>query len=235
MNDLYSVLGIKRTAPRKDIHKAYRKRAKTAHPDGGGSVEAFNQLVVAYSVLSDEGRRAHYDKTGEVELAQPDNLDGGAIEIIAEKLGLIIHAEQDLASLDIGGLIEKAIRDDIAARKASVAHQQRAGDRLSRLRARAKRKEVGEGDLVARVLDWHEVAIQGQIKKNEGIIGHLERALVILEDYSFVDETAAPPSEEVVEALNDILVSLDELAAILNTSPSRAEAMPKEAEPTAFG
>ncbi|MEM7398219.1 MAG: DnaJ domain-containing protein [Pseudomonadota bacterium] len=235
MIDLYRVLGIKRTAPRKDIHKAYRKKAKTAHPDGGGTVEAFNQLVVAYSVLSDEGRRAHYDETGEVETPQPENLDGGAIEIIAEKLGLVIHAEQDLASLDVGALIEQAIRDDIAGRKASVAHQQRAGERLSRLRARTKSKAEGEGDLVGRVLDWHEVAIQGQIKKNEAMIVNLERALEILEDYSFVDETAAEPSEEVVEALNDILVSLDELAAILNTSPSRAEAMPKEAEPTAFG
>ena len=74
-----------------------------------------------------------------------------------------------------------------------------------------------------------------KIKKNEGMIRHLERALEILEDYSFDDESAAAPSEEVVEALNDILVSLDELAAILNSSPSRAEAMPKEAEPTAFG
>lgn len=235
MIDLYTVLGIKRSAPRKDIHKAYRKKAKTAHPDAGGSVEAFNQLVVAYSVLSDEGRRAHYDQTGEVELPQPNNLDGGAIEIIAEKLGLVIHAEQDLAALDVGALIEQAIRDDIAARKASVAHQQRAGERLSKLRTRAKRKGEGEGDLVARVLDWHEVAIQGQIKKNEALIVHLERALEILGDYSFVDETVTAPSEEVVEALNDILVSLDELAAILNTSPSRAEAMPKEAEPTAFG
>ena len=235
MIDLYKILGIKRTAPRKEIHKAYRKKAKLAHPDGGGTVETFNQLVVAYSVLSDEGRRAHYDKTGEVESPQPDNLDGWAIEIIAEKLGLVIHAEQDLASLDVGALIERAIKDDIAARKASVAHQQRAGERLSKLRARAKRKAEGEGDLVGRVLDWHEVAIKGQIKKNEALIVHLERALVILEDYSFVDETATEPSEEVVEALNDILVSLDELAAILNTSPSRAEAMPKEAEPTAFG
>lgn len=235
MIDLYRILGIKRTAPGKDIRKAYRTKAKTAHPDGGGSVEAFNQLVVAYSVLSDEGRRAHYDETGEVELPQPDNLDGGAIEIIAEKLGLVIHAEQDLAALDVGALIQQAIQDDIAARKASVAHQQRAGERLSKLRARARRKAEGEGDLVARVLDWHEVAIQGQIKKNQGLIRHLERALVILEDYSFADETAVAPSEEVVEALNDIMVSLDELAAILNTSPSRADAMPKEAEPTAFG
>jgi curved DNA-binding protein CbpA len=233
--DLYKILGLKRSAPRKDIHKAYRKKAKSAHPDAGGSVEAFNQLVVAYSVLSDEGRRSHYDQTGEVEAPQPDNLDGGAIEIIAEKLGLVIHAEQDLAALDVGALIELAIQDDITARKASVTHQQRAGERLSKLRALIKRKGEGEGDLVGRVLDWHEVAIQGKIKKNEGMIRHLERALEILEDYSFDDESAAAPSEEVVEALNDILVSLDELAAILNSSPSRAEAMPKEAEPTAFG
>lgn len=235
MIDLYKILGLKRSAPRKDMHKAYRKKAKSAHPDAGGSVEAFNQLVVAYSVLSDEGRRAHYDQTGEVEAPQPDNVDGGAIEIIAEKLGLVIHAEQDLAALDVGALIELAIQDDITARKASVAHQQRAGERLSKLRARAKRKGEGGGDLVGHVLDWHEVAIQGQIKKNEGMIHHLERALEILKDYSFADESAAVPSEEVVEALNDILVSLDELAAILNSSPSRSETMSKEAEPTAFG
>ena len=35
MTDLYKILGVKRTAARKDIHKAYRKKAKAAHPDGG--------------------------------------------------------------------------------------------------------------------------------------------------------------------------------------------------------
>ena len=235
MIDLYKILDVKRTAPRKDIRKAYRKKAKTAHPDGGGSVEAFNALVVAYSVLSDQDRRTLYDETGEVETPQPNNIDGGAIEIIAEKLGLVIHAEHDLAAMDVGALIEQALQDDIASRKASVAHQQRAGERLAKLRTRAKRKAEGDGNLMARVLDWHEVAIQSHIKKHEGAIRHLERALDILKDYSFTDETAAAQTEEVVEALNDILVSLDELAAILNTSPSQAEAVSKEAEPTAFG
>ena len=105
--DLYKILGVRRTAPHKDIHKAYRKKAKSAHPDGGGSDEAFNQLVVAYSVLSDQSRRARYDETGEIELPQPNNLDGGAIEIVAEKLGLVIHAEQDLAAMDVGALIDR--------------------------------------------------------------------------------------------------------------------------------
>lgn len=235
VTDLYTILGVKRTAARKDIHKAYRKKAKTAHPDSGGSVEAFNELVVAYSVLTDDKRRTRYDETGEIDPPRPDNFDGGAIEIIAEKLGLVIHAEHDLATMDVGALIEQAIREDIAARKTSVAHQQRAGERLAKLRARTKRKAEGNDNLVARVLDWHELAIQNHIKKHEASILFLERALEILEDYSFADDMVAAQADEVTGALNDILVALDELAAILNTSPARAEAMPQGAGPTAFG
>lgn len=235
MTDLYKILGVKRTAVRRDIHKAYRKKAKIAHPDGGGSVEAFNDLVLAYSVLADAERRSRYDETGEIDPPRPDNFDGGAIEIIAEKLGLVIHAEHDLAAMDVGALIEQAIRDDIATRKASVSHQKRAGDRLARLRARTKRKGQGDDNLVARVLDWHELAIQKHIKKHEESIRFLERALVILADYSFADDLAEAQADQVSGALNDILVALDELAAILNTSPARAEAMPQGAGPTAFG
>ena len=110
LTDLYEILGLKRTAGRKDIHKAYRRKAKTAHPDSGGTVEAFNELVTAYSVLSDEDRRSKYDDTGEIDPPRPDNFDGGAIEIIAEKLGLVIHAEHDLAAMDVGSLVEHAIR-----------------------------------------------------------------------------------------------------------------------------
>jgi curved DNA-binding protein CbpA len=234
--DLYKILGVKRTAARKDIHKAYRKKAKAAHPDTGGSVEAFNDLVLAYSILSDNDRRTRYDDTGEIDPPRPDNFDGGAIEIIAEKLGLVIHAEADLSALDVGALIEQAIREDIANRKASVTHQQRAGRRLAKLRARAKRKAEGRDNLVARVLDWHEKAIHSHIKKHEEQIRFLERALVILEDYSFAEDVAvAAQEQEVTGALNDILVALDELAAILNTSPSRADAVPQGAVPTAFG
>jgi hypothetical protein len=236
VTDLYKTLGVKRTAARKDIHKAYRKKAKTAHPDGGGSVEAFNELVVAYSVLADAGRRTRYDETGEIDPPRPDNIDGGAIEIIAEKLGLVIHAEHDLSSMDVAALIEQAIRDDIAARKASVSHQKRAGERLAKLRARTKRKGEGDDNLVARVLDWHELAIKTHITKHEEAMRFLERALEILKDYSFTDDLAvAAQAEEVSGALNDILIALDELAAILNTSPARAAAMPQGAGPTAFG
>ena len=41
------VLGVSRSATRDDVEAAYRKKAKTAHPDTGGSVEAMQKLSEA--------------------------------------------------------------------------------------------------------------------------------------------------------------------------------------------
>src|SRR5664280_1316657 len=66
MVDLYAVLGVSRDANLATIRRAYRKAVRTAHPDGGGSVEAFGELKTAYEILSDPSRRRQYDETGEV-------------------------------------------------------------------------------------------------------------------------------------------------------------------------
>ena len=143
MIDLYQLLGIKRGATWDEVRKAYRRKAKTSHPDSGGSVEQFSALATAHEVLSDARRREKYDVTGEIEPAQPNNVDVSAIEVIAQKLGLIIHAEHDVTSLDIDALLDRAIRDDIASRKSNIADQKRAIDRVARLRARARRTDAG--------------------------------------------------------------------------------------------
>ena len=40
----WDILGVPRTASQMDIERAFRKKAKTAHPDGGGSTQAFQEL-----------------------------------------------------------------------------------------------------------------------------------------------------------------------------------------------
>ena len=62
--DFYEVLGITKTATPDEIKKAYRKLAKTSHPDVGGDAEAFKEIAEAYEVLSDTDKRAKYDKYG---------------------------------------------------------------------------------------------------------------------------------------------------------------------------
>jgi curved DNA-binding protein CbpA len=219
--NLYQLLGINRGASRDEVRKAYRRKAKVSHPDSGGSVEKFSALATAHEVLSDARRREKYDTTGEIEAARPNNFDVSAIEIIAQKLGLIIHAEQDVTTMDVDALIEQAIRDDIASRQANIADQKRAIERAAKLRARVKRKAEGDNAL-ARVLDWHERSTKDLIKKNEDAVSSMARALEILQGYSFMEEAPPPVRDEVTAALYDTMLALDELATILNAQPKAA-------------
>ncbi len=65
--DYYDVLGVSRDADAAEIKKAFRVLARTHHPDVNDSPEAeaeFKEIAAAYEVLSDENRRATYDRFG---------------------------------------------------------------------------------------------------------------------------------------------------------------------------
>lgn len=59
----YQVLRIPVTATEKDIKVAYRKAARTAHPDHGGDPATFRRVTLAYETLIDARRRADYDRS----------------------------------------------------------------------------------------------------------------------------------------------------------------------------
>ncbi|GAB3115182.1 molecular chaperone DnaJ [Janibacter alkaliphilus] len=64
MNDYYEDLGVSRDASKDDIKRAYRKLARTLHPDvnpGPEAEEKFKRVSQAYDVLSDDGKRQQYD------------------------------------------------------------------------------------------------------------------------------------------------------------------------------
>ena len=66
--DYYEILGVERTIDAAGLKSAYRKLAMIHHPDrNGGSEESlaqFKEISEAYTVLSDDQKRAAYDRFG---------------------------------------------------------------------------------------------------------------------------------------------------------------------------
>jgi molecular chaperone DnaJ len=69
--DYYEVLGVERNVDKDTLKKAFRKLAQKYHPDVNKSAEAevlFKEINEAYQVLSDDQRRAAYDRFGHAGL-----------------------------------------------------------------------------------------------------------------------------------------------------------------------
>ncbi|HQG77685.1 MAG TPA: molecular chaperone DnaJ [Bacteroidales bacterium] len=66
--DYYEVLGVSREATKEEIKKAYRKQALKYHPDKNPgdkkAEEHFKEAASAYEVLSNDEKRARYDRFG---------------------------------------------------------------------------------------------------------------------------------------------------------------------------
>jgi molecular chaperone DnaJ len=63
--DYYEVLGVDKKASKEDIKKAFHKLAHKLHPDkAGGDADKFKEVSEAYSILSDDKKRAEFDSYG---------------------------------------------------------------------------------------------------------------------------------------------------------------------------
>ncbi len=79
--DYYEVLGVARDASAAEIKRAYRKLARTYHPDVNKESDAdakFKEISEAYEILSDDNKRARYDQYGHQDPSQGGAGFGGA-------------------------------------------------------------------------------------------------------------------------------------------------------------
>lgn len=82
--DYYKILGLAQTALEREVKQSYRDMARKYHPDKAESqgltvqqAEAkFTDIAEAYEVLSDNDKRAAYDRGDDVEVNQNSGFPG---------------------------------------------------------------------------------------------------------------------------------------------------------------
>lgn len=89
--DYYEVLGVERGASIDEIKKAYRKLALKYHPDKNPgdptAEEKFKEAAEAYGVLSDEEKRARYDRYGHSGVSGMGGFDPSQFSDFGDILG----------------------------------------------------------------------------------------------------------------------------------------------------
>ena len=71
--DYYRILGVKRSASKTDLRRAYHRLARKYHPDINAAPNAesvFKRINEAYEILSDKLRRAEFDRVSQLWQAE---------------------------------------------------------------------------------------------------------------------------------------------------------------------
>lgn len=189
-DDLYRLLGVRKNARAVTINKAYRSKAKSAHPDQGGSQEDFQALKAARDVLLDPARRKRYDETGSFEAPQPDTSATRVHHLLTTLLGGILDDDADLLKNDlIHDVMIAGIQKMAEKPRAALTKMERSRARVTRLKGRFTRKSDGDNVLDS-IVSWHDRQRAEAIAKITDDLAVFDKAVEMLRDYQFHPEEA---------------------------------------------
>ncbi len=216
MIDPYATLGLDRDADAAAIKRAYRRLAKTAHPDGGGDISAFETVTAAYDLLRDPVRRRVYDDTGyDPQMADARDLKG--LMVLETLVNDIILDEREPGSFDPVAALRRKLTDDILKNRFHILELERHRNRVRQHMDRLARRPGA--DVLGSMLRARSQSIAEAIRTAERQIEAIEQAYAMIEGYAYELEPVAPAAPhpaavaaepEIAEADEGINEGIDE-------------------------
>ena len=133
--DLYTELGIERTATQAEIKAAHRARVRETHPDANPEqgAERFRAVQTAYEVLSCPERRARYDATGEDGRGQREQAADAILETLFSQAVKTCRIDDDVI-----GLVRSRVRTGVQAVRERMTAWQVSESRYAQLLERTQ-------------------------------------------------------------------------------------------------
>jgi len=188
--DLYSILGVEKTASQEEIKKAYRELSKIHHPDVNDNKndDKFKDISLAYSVLSNEEFRKHYDETGEaLSMSSKDDLENRAkmelIEIFLQSVRTIIDSNVNVITVNIVASVKETISKTIEAEKNKLNNIKNTKSKVKTILKRLKSKS--KQTFLMEVLENQSNDIDTIICNINKKILTLEKMIEMLDDFSY--------------------------------------------------
>lgn len=188
MTSHYDTLGIPPDASPEEIKHAYRKRARKAHPDKGGSTAEMALVNTANDVLSSPERRARYDR-GECTAPKktPEEL---ARDTFMEFLSQCIDKE----GVDVIEEVEANITRTVLTIEAEILRAQKTREIL--LRRREHIHTSDERNLAHMIIDQRVEQLDKYLEQANDVITKLNMAQDLCESYSSTEIITVPPMQQ---------------------------------------
>lgn len=194
----YEELGVTRDADAAAIQRAYRNKAKTAHPDAGGDRAAWERTSTALQVLINPAQRKTYDETGRIDEDRPDNDRAAALQVVEKHVSDIVNAflssgmtdpALDPSRMDVIADVKRRIMAEIAQAEQGIAGGVMVVQTLKDL---ARRFKVKHADEPMTAEDPIGRGFKRQVEQNEQQLAMLRHgievhrmAIQIADGYSF--------------------------------------------------
>jgi len=184
--DLYAELGLPWGAPVEAVRAAYRRLAKTAHPDAGGDRAGWERLTLAHEVLTDPAARERYHADGRIEPpAAEQTPEAAAVAMIAAALGEVVerlqHNRASVARPDFLDLVRQMIEANDAERRQQIARAEAAVRALD-----GQFRRVGGGpNYLQGIVDQHKQRLDGMKTRGRELDAVSARARALLMQYRY--------------------------------------------------